>query len=137
MGSSCRFLGGPPLQLGNGLVHQRRRGSPSGGSEIVPPALEPKRALQSSELAHRVGPFGGRWRPNALPPPPPAQYRVANGTCGPADLGVTRIRLLTEQLDRLAVLGGREPGRLPDPRGAALLLDLFRQPLEGLSSLGV
>src|SRR5688572_24441854 len=125
------------LELGNGRAHCGGRRRPTRRSEVLSPALRPKRPLQATELPERVRDHRRFRRVDPPAPPPAAKGRVLNRPGGGPDLLVARIRLDTELLHNLAILLGRQTRGLPHPRRPCLLLDLLGQPLERLPGPGV
>src|SRR5690348_53725 len=115
--------------------HGRRRGSATAGPEIIPSPFQSEGALESAELAERLTQRGSIFGPRLPAATPPTQPRVSDAGRRCRDLGVPPVRVAAEQVDQRSILGGGS-ARLPDPRGPALLLDLFREPVERLTRFG-
>ncbi len=104
---------------------------PAGCAEVVTPALEPERAIESLELAERrsgINPCAAAPAGTDCLPDPLSRLRhcrIAGVSLGP------------EPADQLPILRLIQAQRLPDERGPPLLTDFIREPLEGLPGLRV
>src|SRR5690242_10366897 len=114
------------FQILDRCLHGSKSDDPSGGPEVVPASLEPKRPVEPAKLAYRLADLRPARRL------PTAERCAVNVLGRPSQSRIALVRLRPKPLQDAPILIARQALRVPGERGAAPLLDLLGEPLEGL-----